>query len=59
MIEVFRQKVVKPKKCKNCDSFQSYKSFYEDNEEPDDSGFCLKFSELYHVNSKDECLFKE
>ena len=59
MSEVFKQKVVKPMKCKNCDYFQSYQSAYEDEEEPDDSGFCLKFSELYHVDSEDECLFGE
>lgn len=45
--------------CKDCDKFQSYRSFYEDDEEPDDSGFCLKLKEFYHVNIEDECLFNQ
>jgi hypothetical protein len=43
-------------KCKNCDSFQSYKSFYEDEQEPDDSGVCTRELDN-HVCAEDECHF--
>lgn len=43
-------------KCKDCDKFQSYKSFYEDDEEPDDSGVCTKELDN-HVRAEDECHF--
>lgn len=43
-------------KCKNCDNFQSYKSFYEDDNEPDYQGFCTKGFDL-HVKTEDDCHF--
>ena len=56
MSEVFKQKVVRPMKCKNCDYFQSYQSAYEDEEEPDNMGFCQKEVDR-HVNIEDDCHF--
>ena len=35
-------KFVGKMKCENCEHFQSYRSAYEDEEEPHDMGFCQK-----------------
>lgn len=44
--------------CENCEYFQSYRSAYEDEEEPHDMGFCQKGVD-HHVNIEDRCHFKD
>lgn len=48
-------------KCKDCQRFQSYRSVYGDNEEPEDQGFCGELRCDRHVNANDtanlDCFF--
>jgi hypothetical protein len=47
-------------KCKDCEHFQSYKSAYEDELEPEECGFCKESEIECHVSADEKAcsLFK-